>query len=74
MEKNESIAIPAELYRKAQEKIKGSEFPSVSAYVAFVLAELLSQDEADAAPRAGGMSGEEEAKVKERLRALGYMD
>jgi len=65
------ITIPAPLYKKLEEKIKGSEFPSVSDYVVFILNEVLSQEEG-----LGGqaLSTEDEAKVKERLRALGYLD
>ncbi len=62
------ITIPAPLYRKLEDRIKGSEFASVSDYVIFVLKELLAEEEG------GAMSGEDEAKIKERLRALGYMD
>jgi Arc/MetJ-type ribon-helix-helix transcriptional regulator len=64
------ISIPTSLYKKIEEKIKGTEFPSVSSYVAKVVDEALSsgKDTKEA------FSKEDEEKVKERLKALGYID
>jgi len=64
------VSIPASLYKKIEEKIKGSEFKSVSDYITKVLRENLSKEES----AQGTMSKEDEEKVKERLRALGYLD
>ncbi len=64
-----SVSIPSTLYKKAEEQIRGTEFSSVSEYVAFVLRELLAKEGDDEA-----FSGEDEEKVKERLRSLGYLD
>jgi Arc/MetJ-type ribon-helix-helix transcriptional regulator len=64
------ISIPTSLYRKIEEKIKGTEFPSVSSYAAKVLDDnLASEKESKEA-----FSKEDEEKVKERLKALGYID
>lgn len=64
------ISIPTSLYQKIEERIKGTEFPSVSSYVAKVLDDnLSSKKEAKEA-----FSKEDEEKVKERLKALGYID
>ena len=64
------IAIPTSLYQKIEEKIKGTGFPSVASYVAKVLDDNLAkkQDSKDA------FTKEEEEKVKDRLKALGYID
>ena len=64
------VAIPTSLYEKIEEKIKGTEFPSVASYVAKVLDDNLTkeQDSKDA------FTKEEEEKVKDRLKALGYID
>jgi hypothetical protein len=64
------IAIPTSLYNKIEEKIKGTEYPSVASYAAKVLDDNLSKDEGiiDA------FSKEDEEKVKDRLKALGYID
>jgi metal-responsive CopG/Arc/MetJ family transcriptional regulator len=65
-----SVSIPASLYKKIEEVIKGTDFPSVSSYVAKVLREKLSQEETAGV----AFSKEDEEKVKERLKALGYLD
>ncbi len=64
------ISIPTSLYKKIEEKIQGSEIGSVSSYIAKILRESLSKEDA-----AGEVfSKEDEEKVKERLKALGYID
>ena len=71
MEKDEmNVTIPASLYKKIEDVIKGTNDPSVSSYVAKVLREKLSQDQ----PQGEAFSKEDEEKVKERLKALGYID
>jgi len=71
MEKEFSdIAIPTSLYKKIEEKIKGTEMTSVASYVTKVLNDsLLKKEEAKDA-----FTKEEEEKVKDRLKALGYID
>lgn len=64
------IAIPATLYNKIQEKIKDSDYPSVASYAAKVLDDHLSKDE----ETKDAFNKEDEEKVKERLKALGYID
>jgi 16S rRNA C1402 N4-methylase RsmH len=53
------VKIPKDIIRKIEERIKGTEFTSVDEYAAFVLEEVIKEDE---------------QKVKERLKALGYLD
>ncbi|OGD22811.1 MAG: CopG family transcriptional regulator [Candidatus Aminicenantes bacterium RBG_16_63_16] len=64
-----AVSIPATLYRKIEETIKGTGVASVEDYVAKVLREKLSL----AAP-GEAFTKEDEEKVKERLKALGYID
>ena len=64
------VSIPTSLYKKMEEKIKGSEITSVSRYVAKVLRESLSKEEATQE----ALTKEDEEKVKKRLKALGYID
>lgn len=64
------VSIPTSLYKKIEEKIKGTEFSSVSSYVTKVLRESLSKNEENKEV----FSAEEEEKIKERLKALGYID
>lgn len=66
-----SVSIPAELYQKIEQVVKESaDFSSVEDYVTFVLQEVL----ADNGQQKGAFSKEEEAEVKKRLKALGYLD
>ncbi len=55
-----TLSIPKELYDRAQKQIDGTGFRSVTEYVVFLLRESLML-------KAG-------QSVKERLRALGYID
>jgi Arc/MetJ-type ribon-helix-helix transcriptional regulator len=71
MEKKD-VRIPAGLYGKIEERIKGSEFSSVGDYVVFVLTELLAAEETQ--KQGGRLSDEEEKQVKARLKSLGYLD
>ncbi|NOR22269.1 MAG: CopG family transcriptional regulator [Candidatus Aminicenantes bacterium] len=64
------VSVPTSLYKKIEEKIKGSEITSVSSYVAKVLRESLSKEEATQE----ALTKEDEEKVKKRLKALGYID
>ena len=59
-----TVSLPMPLIVKIKEQIKGTGMNSVSAYVAFVLREVLSSS---------GKSGEEDS-VRDRLRRLGYLD
>jgi len=65
-----NVSIPTSLYKKIEEKIKGSEITSVSSYVAKVLRENLSKEDTTQE----SFTKEDEEKVKKRLKALGYID
>jgi metal-responsive CopG/Arc/MetJ family transcriptional regulator len=65
-----TVSIPTSLYKEIEEKIKDLEITSVSNYITNVLREKLSQKEESAE----ALSKEDEEKVKERLKALGYID
>ncbi|MGD9345430.1 MAG: CopG family transcriptional regulator [Candidatus Aminicenantes bacterium] len=64
------IPIPTALYKEIEEKIKDTDVASVQDYVIKVLKDSLPKDKKEE----GGLSQDEEDKVKERLKALGYMD
>ena len=66
------VKIPKEIFRKIEERIKETEFESVDAYVTFVLEEVLKEDYEEEPDEV--LSEEDEKKVKERLKALGYLD
>jgi len=63
-----SIQISKELYEKAAKFVEENpDFDSVESLVEFVLNELLTEEEETA------LTPEEEEKVKERLKSLGYL-
>ena len=64
------ISIPAELFKQIEKKIKDTDVASVQDYVIKVLKGSLTEG----GKEDEGLSKEEEDKVKERLKALGYMD
>ena len=67
----QNVAIPVSLFKKIEERIKKTEFQSVSAYVTYVLQEAVSETERTEQKQV--FSAEEEESVKDRLRALGYI-
>jgi Arc/MetJ-type ribon-helix-helix transcriptional regulator len=66
-----SVSIPAPLFDKIRRRIEGTGFTSVSSYVVYVLREVLAEDAVD---EKEAFSREDEERVKERLRSLGYLD
>ena len=66
-----TVSIPTPLFEKVKQRIEGTGFTSVSSYVVYVLREVLSEDVAE---EAEAFSREDEERVKERLRSLGYLD
>jgi len=63
-----SVQIPEELVAALSERMHGTSFESVDAFIAFILARLLDQ------PGTSGFTEEEERSLRERLRSLGYID
>ena len=69
-EEKVKVELPKSIVEKIKKRIQGTGFDSVSSYVAYVLDEILREMEEDN----DDFSEEDEEKVKERLRALGYLD
>jgi len=65
-----SISVPADIYDKIEERVKATEFGSVDDYVLFILEEVLKDEEEEEQ----AYTEADEAEVKKRLKALGYMD
>ena len=65
-----TVSIPTPLFKKVEERIKDTGFTSVSSYVTYVLREIIAEDTQEEEP----FTEEDEERVKERLRALGYID
>ena len=66
-----TISIPTPLAEKIKKRIKGTGFTSLSSYVTYVLREVLSGIEEE---QGEAFSKEDEERVKDRLRSLGYLD
>ncbi len=67
----QEIQIPTWLFRKIERRMPKDQYQSVSDYVSFVLAQVVSEQEKD--HLASSLTPEEEEKIKDRLRALGYL-
>ena len=66
------VEIPTDLYKQIEEKIKTSNMSSVTDFITALLKDSLSSGQTH--NEADSLSREDEEKVKERLKALGYMD
>ncbi len=68
-----TVSIPKPLAKKIKKRMDGTGFNSISSYVTYVLRQVISSIEEDEKDQES-FSEEDEEKVKERLRALGYLD
>ncbi len=68
-----TVSIPKILADKIKERMKGTGFPSVSSYVTYILRQMLTSTEEEEKSKEA-FTKEEEEKVKQRLRDLGYID
>ncbi len=68
-----TVSIPKPLINKIKERMKGTGFASVSSYVTYILRQILSSIEVEERSKQA-FTKEEEEKVKQRLRNLGYID
>lgn len=68
-----TVSIPKPLIEKIKERMKGTGFGSVSSYVTYILRQVLSSIEEEERSKQA-FTKEEEEKVKQRLRDLGYID
>ena len=68
-----TISIPTPLANKIKKRIKDTGFNSLSSYVTYVLRQVISSIEEEEQEKEA-FSKEDEEKIKERLRALGYLD
>jgi len=70
LSKYTTVLIPTPLAEKIANKIKGSGFPTVDAFVVSKLREVIGADE-----KAGAdLTPEQEEAAKARLKAMGYLD
>ena len=66
-----TVSIPTPLFQKIKDRIESTGFTSVSSYVTYVLREIVAEEEDEGKEP---FSKEDEERVKNRLRALGYID
>lgn len=66
-----TISIPASLAERIKRRIEGTGFRSLSEYVIYILREVISSEKEEVEEP---FTKEDEEKVKEKLRALGYLD
>ena len=71
--KNITISLPEELAEKLENKIKETDFGSVSDYLIYVLKQVLEKETESSSKRELSYSKEEEKAVKDRLKELGYI-
>ena len=71
-DETKQVLIPGKLYDRLSSRVKETEFDNVSNYVTYILEEVLASLEEE--EREEPVSQEDEEQVKERLRALGYLD
>ena len=69
-----TVSIPRTLFNKIKARIKETGFSSVSDYVTYVLREIFAEEEKQQPQTEKAFSPEDEKRVKDRLRALGYLD
>ena len=63
-----TISLPIPLINKIKKRIEGTGMNSVSAYVAFVLRQILSSSESKET-----FNKQDEEEIKRRLKSLGYL-
>jgi hypothetical protein len=69
---SKQVNIPEEIYKKIEDRLEEFGFDTVDEYVAFVLEEVLKDDNGSEEEQV--FSEEEEEMIKKRLRDLGYLD
>lgn len=71
-----TVSIPIPLAEKLKKKIEGTGFNSLSSYVTYILRQIVSGIEIDTKKNKAkeAFTQEDEKKIKDRLRALGYLD
>ncbi|MCD6465765.1 CopG family transcriptional regulator [Candidatus Bathyarchaeota archaeon] len=66
-----TVSIPVSLYERIKNVMEGTGFKSVSDYVTYVLREVVAMHERER--MANPFSKEDVERIKEKLKALGYL-
>ncbi len=67
-----TLKIPAELYDRISELIEGTGFRSVTEFATYVLRDVAAGGKLEKAPP--GLTNREVDAIRQRLRALGYIE
>ena len=70
--KHTTVSIPTSLFNRIKKLIEGTGFTSVSDYVTYVLREVVAMHEKEKFSEP--FTKEDVERIKEKLRALGYLD
>ena len=70
-EGKKAVFLSALLYGRIEERVHATEFDSVEDYVSYVMEEILRGEDSEEEPT---FIEAEEEEVKNRLRALGYLE
>jgi hypothetical protein len=65
-----TVSLPLPLINSIKEKIKGTGMHSVSAYISFILRQILSSPDSN---NINGLDKKTEEEIKNRLKKLGYI-
>jgi Arc/MetJ-type ribon-helix-helix transcriptional regulator len=68
------VSVKKPLAKRLHKRLKDTEFKTLSEYVNFILEEVINSLEEQEAEEDIEYTEEEEEKVKQRLRDLGYLD
>ena len=66
------VGVPTQLFRALEQRARESDFASAEEYIVFVLGEIAREDEE--MQDQTDLTVEEESKIVERLRGLGYIE
>jgi len=69
-----SVSIPKDLAEKLRKRAENAEFKSLSSYIIYILRQVASRIETDERAKNKIVTKEDEAKIKEKLRSLGYLE
>lgn len=72
MEEVESLQLPADVLTRIEARVERTEFEDASAYISYVLKEVLHEAEEDGDLHTSDQVDEEQ--VEDRLKSLGYLD
>ena len=68
-----TVSLPQPLAEKLKHRMEGTGFSSLSSYVTYILRQVVSSIEDEEGSKEA-FSKEDEERVKNRLKALGYLD